>query len=133
MIVAVTGGTGFIGLHLVKLLSSRGYRVRILARPESRIDLIESNNLEVYAGDIRDPHSIKDFIQGADIVFHTAADYRLWCENTNDIFETNVFGTENILRAAINSKVGKVVYTSTVGCLGIPKDKTIGNEEKKKR
>lgn len=128
-IAAVTGGTGFVGSHLVRMLCARGETVRVLARPSSRLDMLDGLPMEVIEGDLRSVETLMPLVNGADVLYHVAADYRLWSPNPDDLYRSNVDGTENILSAALASSVPKVVYTSTVGCLGIPKDGTPGDEE----
>src|SRR5262249_19669292 len=78
-------------------------------------------------GDLRDPDSLARAAAGCGLVFHVAADYRLWSKNPNELYDSNVGGTRNMLEAARSAGVGRVVYTSTVGCIGIPAN-GIGDE-----
>jgi len=121
----VTGATGFIGWHVARKLLVRGDRVRALVRPSSKIRELET---ETVTGDLRDPESLERAVSGCGLVFHIAADYRLWARNSGDLFRSNVDGTRNILEAARRAGVDRVVYTSTVGCIGIPADRP-GDEE----
>jgi dihydroflavonol-4-reductase len=127
-VAAVTGGTGFVGGHLARALCERGVRVRILARPESRLDLLDDIQVEVVTGDLRKPETLGPFLDGADTLYHVAADYRLWAADPRDLYRSNVDGTKNILQAAEKAGTPRIVYTSTVGCLGIPSDGTPGDE-----
>lgn len=127
-IAAVTGGTGFVGSHLVRLLVERGERVRVLARPSSRLDVLEGLPVDIVRGDVRDPGSLTHLMDGVSVLYHAAADYRLWSLNPNELYESNVGGTEAVLAAAKSAGVPRIVYTSTVGCLGIPRDGTPGDE-----
>jgi dihydroflavonol-4-reductase len=113
----VTGATGFIGWHVAKKLLERGHRVRALVRPPSTIREIEVDTIE---GDLRDPRSLERAVAGCGLVFHIAADYRLWAKDPSDLYRSNVDGTRNLLQAARNAGVERVVYTSTVGCIGMP-------------
>ena len=113
----VTGATGFIGWHVARKLLARGDRVRALVRPSSRIRELET---ETVTGDLRDPESLGRAVSGCGVVFHVAADYRLWARDAGELFRSNVDGTSNILKAAQRAGVDRVVYTSTVGCIGIP-------------
>lgn len=121
----ITGATGFIGWHVARKLLARGDRVRALVRPSSRIRELET---ETVTGDLRDPESLKRAVSGCGLVFHVAADYRLWAKDTGELFRSNVEGTRNILSAAQRAGVERVVYTSTVGCIGIPPGRP-GTEE----
>ena len=112
----VTGVTGFLGWHVARLLLERGYRVRALCRPTSRLRELEA---EAVTGDLRDPGSLHAATRGCQIVFHVAADYRLWAKQPGEIYDSNVTGTGNVLDAAERAGVERVVYTSTVGCIGM--------------
>jgi dihydroflavonol-4-reductase len=118
--VLVTGATGFVGWHVAQRLLERGCRVRALVRPSSRLREIEA---EPVTGDLRDPESLKRAVDGCGLVFHVAADYRLWTKEPREMYRSNVDGTRNLLEAARAAGVERVVYTSTVGCIGFPKDK----------
>jgi dihydroflavonol-4-reductase len=118
----VTGATGFVGSHVVQQLLLRGDRIRILARNSSRKTNVESFGCEIAIGDLRDPVSLLRCVQGCNRVYHVAADYRLWARNPQDIYDNNVGGTRNLLSACCEAGVEKVVYTSTVGTIGLRKD-----------
>ncbi len=113
----VTGASGFIGWHVARLLLERGHSVRALARPNSKIEGLE---VERIAGDLRDADSLRRAVAGCGLVFHVAADYRLWAPNPNELYQSNVDGTRNLLDAARAAGVERFVYTSTVGCIGVP-------------
>jgi dihydroflavonol-4-reductase len=115
--VLVTGASGFLGWHVARLLTERGYRVRALVRPASRVHDLD---VESVTGDLRDPDSLARAAAGCGLVFHVAADYRLWARNPAELYQSNVEGTRNLLAVARNAGVERVVYTSTVGCIGIP-------------
>jgi dihydroflavonol-4-reductase len=122
----VTGGTGFIGRAVVVELLAAGREVRVLARhPEALADL----KVEVARGDLRDPVSLASAVRGCDRVFHVAADYRLWVPDPEAMYAANVQGTSDLMTAAAEAGVARVVYTSTVGALGNPGDGTPGSEE----
>ena len=125
----VTGGTGFVGCHLVRSLLARGARVRCLVRPSSRLDNLDGLDVELARGDLRRRESLDAAVEGCDAVFHCAADYRLYARRPAELYATNVEGTENVLAAAAAAGVERVVYTSTVGALallpgGRPADET---------
>jgi dihydroflavonol-4-reductase len=113
----VTGASGFLGWHVAGLLVERGQRVRALLRPSSKICGLE---VESVTGDLRDPASVERATAGCGLVFHVAADYRLWAADESELYRSNVDGTRNVLQAARNAGVDHVVYTSTVGCIGVP-------------
>lgn len=122
MDVLVTGGTGFVGANLVRALLVDGHRVRVLARPQSDRRALTGCPVELVAGDLLEPESLRGAMAGCRVVFHVAADYRLWAPDPSVLYRTNVDGTRNVLDAALRAEVERVVYTSTVGTLGIPKD-----------
>ena len=124
----VTGGTGFVGAHVVRKLVERGDRVIALVRPTSNLTLLDGLPVETVTGDLRDPNSLSGPFKGIDELYHVAADYRLWSRDPKQLYASNVEGTRNVLEAALVQGVPRVVYTSTVGCLGIPKDGTPGDE-----
>ncbi|MBV9676550.1 MAG: NAD-dependent epimerase/dehydratase family protein [Acidobacteriaceae bacterium] len=121
----VTGASGFLGWHVASVLLQRGYRVRVLCRPASAVREL---NVERVTGDLRDKDSLNRAVEGCQVVFHVAADYRLWSRNPQELYASNVEGTRNVLDAAERAGVERVIYTSTVGCIGMPPDHE-GNEE----
>jgi dihydroflavonol-4-reductase len=121
----VTGASGFLGWHVARLLVERGHRVRALVRPSSKIRELEVERVD---GDLRDPASIERAVAGCGLVFHVAADYRLWAADETELYRSNVDGTRNVLQAARHAGVERVVYTSTVGCIGVPQGGE-GNED----
>jgi dihydroflavonol-4-reductase len=84
-------------------------------------------DVETVTGDLRDPGSLARAVQGCALVFHVAADYRLWARHPEELYRSNVDGTRHLLEAARNAGAERVVYTSTVGAIGIPHD-GIGDE-----
>ena len=116
----VTGASGFLGWHVAKLLTEQGHRVRVLCRPTSQIRELD---VERFTGDLRDADSLARAVEGCERVYHVAADYRLWSKNPTDLYEANVEGTRNLLDAALRAGVERIVYTSTVGCIGMPPGK----------
>ena len=120
----VTGASGFIGWHVARSLVQAGHPVRALVRPGSQVQEIE---VELVRGDLRDAGSLQRAVAGCGLVFHVAADYRLWAKHPQELYESNVGGTRNLLEAAREAGVERVVYTSTVGCIGMPRN-GIGDE-----
>jgi dihydroflavonol-4-reductase len=118
----VTGATGFIGSHVALHLLRRGWSVRALRRAASPSPGIGKLEVEWCLGDIRNVDQIQSAMAGCEAVFHVAADYRLWAKDPREIYETNVTGTVNVLRAALRNRVERVVYTSSVGALGLRTD-----------
>jgi dihydroflavonol-4-reductase len=125
----VTGGTGFVGTHVVRALVARGSSVRCLARPASRRVNLEGLDVEIVEGDLTDPASLARAMRGVSTLYHVAADYRLWTRDPSELHRANVGGTENVLRAASEAGVSKVVYTSSVAALGLTEDGSAGNEQ----
>ena len=113
----VTGASGFVGWHVARLLLERGHRVRALVRSQSHVPELE---VERVTGDLRDPATLAAAVAGCGVVYHVAADYRLWSKNPKEMYRSNVDGTRNMLRAAQAAGAERVVYTSTVGCIGMP-------------
>jgi dihydroflavonol-4-reductase len=125
----VTGGTGFIGANVVRALLERGVEVCALVRPRSDTRNLDSLDVELVAGDLRDRGSVEAALEGCDTVYHVAAMYTLWARHPREIYDSNVTGTVNILEAAEQAGVRKIVYTSSVATIGLPKDGTPGTEE----
>src|SRR6185503_11058391 len=120
----VTGASGFIGWHVARMLAERGHKVRALVRSSSRLRELDA---EPVTGDLRDPVSLDRAVTGVGVVFHVAADYRLWARDPGELYRSNVDGTRNLLDAARRHGVERFVYTSTVGCIGVPQD-GVGDE-----
>jgi dihydroflavonol-4-reductase len=124
----VTGGTGFVGANVVRALLKRGAEVRALVRPRSDTRNLDSLEVELVAGDLRDRSSLEAALEGCDTVYHVAAMYTLWVRNPREIYDSNVTGTVNLLEAAGQAGVQKIVYTSSVATIGLPPDGTPGSE-----
>src|SRR3954469_8441151 len=121
----VTGASGFLGWHVARVLIERGHSVRALVRPGSRVDTLD---VQTVTGDLRDRQSLDRAVAGCGLVFHVAADYRLWSKNPDDLYKSNVDGTRNLLEASEHAGVERIVYTSTVGCIGMANGK-LGDED----
>jgi len=113
--VLVTGASGFVGWHVARLLSERGFAVRAMTRG---INPVPELNVEVVKADLTDRASLEKAVDGCSAVFHVAADYRLWAKDPRELYASNVDGTRALLEAARAARVERVVYTSTVGCIG---------------
>ena len=124
----VTGGTGFLGAHVVRALLARGREVRCLVRAGTPRDNLDGLPVEIVTGDLNDPASLGRACSGADIVYHVAADYRLYAPDPREIYRTNVDGTRALLRAAEVAGVTRFVHTSSVGALGLSPDGSPANE-----
>jgi dihydroflavonol-4-reductase len=114
----VTGASGFLGWHVVQVLRQRGIPVRAMVRKPEAVTGLDA---ELVQGDLRDIASVRRAVSGCGLVFHVAADYRLWVRDPAEMFRSNVDGTRNVLEAAREAGVERVVYTSTVGCIGFVK------------
>ena len=115
----VTGATGFLGWHVVQVLNQRGVPVRALVR---RPEAARALDAELVVGDLRDAESVERAMAGCGVAFHVAADYQLWVRDSREMFRSNVDGTRNVLEAASRAGVERIVYTSTVGCIGFIKN-----------
>jgi len=124
----VTGGTGFVGRAVVEALLAQGREVRVLARRPQH-PALQGLAVEVVKGNLIDPDSLRQALQGCSRLFHVAADYRLWVPDPATMYAINVTGTRSLLQAALEAGLERVVYTSTVGALGNPGDGTSGTED----
>jgi dihydroflavonol-4-reductase len=120
----VTGASGFIGGHVLRVLLEQGHAVRAMVRKQNRISHPE---VELVTGDLRDASSLERAVAGCRLVFHVAADYRLWVKNPQEMFESNVQGTRSLINVSRRAGVERFVYTSTVGCVNVPKN-GVGDE-----
>jgi dihydroflavonol-4-reductase len=119
MSTLVTGAAGFLGSHVTRQLVARGDDVRVLLRASSTNRAIADLPLEYVTGDLRDPASLERAMKGVKRVFHVAADYRLWAKRKQDIYDSNVGGTKNLLEAAKRAGVEQLIYTSTVATIAV--------------
>jgi dihydroflavonol-4-reductase len=118
MLAFVTGATGFLGSHVARVLSEKGARLRLLVRPTSDLRNVDGLNADRVVGDLRDAGSIEKALSGCEVVFHVAADYRLWVRDPEEMYRSNVEGTRSLLEAARKQGVRRVVYTSSVATMG---------------
>jgi len=114
----VTGATGFVGSHVATVLAEQGADLRLLVRTGSDPKNIQGLNADRVIGDLCEPESIDRAMAGCDVVFHVAADYRLWVRDPAQMYRANVEGTQTILQAARKNRVRRVVYTSSVATMG---------------
>ncbi|HSS45886.1 MAG TPA: hopanoid-associated sugar epimerase [Burkholderiales bacterium] len=124
----VTGASGFVGSALARRLVAAGHRVKVLLRPTSDHRNIEELPVEIAQGDLTDKASLERALEGCDSLFHAAADYRLWTRNPDALYQSNVSGTLNIMRVALETGVKRIVYTSSVATLGLNADGTPADE-----
>jgi dihydroflavonol-4-reductase len=118
----VTGASGFIGANLVRELCARGHEVKALVRPGAHRRALDGAACQAIQGDITNPEGLESAISGCDWCFHVAASYHLWLRDYRPMYQANVEGTRNVLQAAANAGCSRIVYTSTVGCIGLPKE-----------
>jgi dihydroflavonol-4-reductase len=116
----VTGATGFLGSHVARVLAEQGAGLRLLVRPSSDLRNLGGLNADRVVGDLRDAASIEKALAGCEVVFHVAADYRLWVRgrDISEMYRSNVEGTRCLLEAAGRQGVRRVVYTSSVATMG---------------
>jgi dihydroflavonol-4-reductase len=126
--VFITGATGFLGSHVARVLSQHGAELRVLARPSSRTGNLDGLNAERISGDLRDQESLRKGMGGCELVFHVAADYRLWARDPQEIYRSNVDGTRNLLQAARAAGVRRVVHTSSVATIGFAGNGRVADE-----
>ena len=115
----VTGGSGFLGSHLVEALVARGEKVRVLIRPTSKIDHLKNLKVELIHGDLNNIQSLRKAIQNIDRVYHCAALATDW--GTWETFRsTNVTCVHNLLEVALEVGVSKFIHVSTTDVYGHP-------------
>ena len=117
----VTGASGFIGANLVQELLARKHVVRALLRPGSDLRGLRGAEFERVEGDLSDEAKLQAAMRGCDWCFHVAASYHLWLRDYRPMYAANVEGTRNVIQAAAAAGCLRIVYTSTVGCVGLPK------------
>jgi dihydroflavonol-4-reductase len=125
----VTGAAGFVGSAVLRRLIARGIETRALVRPISDRRNLAGLDCEIVTGDLTDPTSLKAAARGCDALFHVAADYRLWVPDPAPLYRANVEGTRNLMLAAIEAGVARIVYTSSVATLGLHENGSPADEE----
>ncbi|MFQ5533633.1 MAG: hopanoid-associated sugar epimerase [Sphingomonadales bacterium] len=118
----VTGATGFVGSAVMRRLIEAGHDVRVIARAASNRENLQGHPVEIMTGDVTERASLDAALKGVDALFHVAADYRLWVPDPERMYAINVDGTRNIMLAAGEAGVGRIVYTSSVATLGLRAD-----------
>jgi dihydroflavonol-4-reductase len=117
----VTGASGFIGANLVHELNARGHAVKALLRPNADVRGLAGAEFERVPGDVSDRTALTKAMSGCDWCFHVAASYHLWLSDYAPMYAANVEGTRNVVEAAAQASCSRIVYTSTVGCIGLPR------------
>jgi dihydroflavonol-4-reductase len=125
----ITGATGFLGTHVARVLAEQGAGLRLLVRPTSNLKNLEGLHAETATGDLRDAASLEKAMSGCEVVFHVAADYRLWVQDPAEMYRSNVEGTRAVLEAARKNGVRCVVYTSSVATIGFTGNGHLADEE----
>jgi dihydroflavonol-4-reductase len=125
----VTGASGFVGAALARTLLAAGWQVRVLVRAGSDRRNLRTLTVQSAIGDLTDTASLERAVEDCDAVFHAAADYRLWVPDPQSMYQANVEGTRNLLEAAWRAGVKRIVYTSSVACIGLPADGSVGTED----
>lgn len=115
----ITGGTGFLGAHLVESLRNRQWRVVALHRPDSDTARLKALGAELRPGDLDDKAALAQAIPaGTDAVFHAAAKVSFWSGDRKSMHQANVLGTRNLVEACMARGVGKFIHTSSVAVYG---------------
>jgi dihydroflavonol-4-reductase len=126
----VTGPTGLVGNNLIRRLQSQKRRVRLLVRKTSKVSLFDDlTDLQFAEGDITDPDSLRAACNGVENVYHLAANVTVSRHMTEAIWRTNVTGTQNMIWAAREAGVRRLIYCSTVDALGLPEGAEPATEE----
>ena len=129
MRACVTGGSGFVGAHVVRALLCQGAEVRALVRPNSDMRNLEGLPVEIARGDLRDADGLRDAVSGCDELYHVAAFYSTRPEDSPLMYRINVGGAKSLLQAALEAGVRRVVHTSTIGTIGRAADGAPPTEE----
>ncbi len=125
----ITGANGFVGSAVMRHCLDAGQEVRVMVRPGSDRKNLEGLDVEIIEGDLQDKVSLEIAVKNCNAVFHVAADYRLWIPDPDNMYQTNVKGTRDLMLASAEAGVDKIVYTSSVAVLGINSDGTPATEE----
>ncbi len=124
----VTGATGFVGSAVARALAARGHSLRLLVRPNGDRRNLEGVTAELFEGDLLQPGCFGKALKGCGALFHVAADYRLWVPDPAAMMRANVEGTRQLMLAAQQAGVGRIVYCSSVAALGLVGDGTVADE-----
>ena len=125
----ITGANGFVGSAVMRELLAAGHEIRVLVRPQSDRRNLAGLPVEIVEGNLRDRASLRRAVTGCDNLFHVAADYRLWVPEPDIMYDTNVRGTQELIMAAADAGMQRIVYTSSVATLGLPQDGAPATED----
>ena len=125
----VTGGTGFVGSAVIRRLLADGHEVRALVRPGANTRMLEGLPVERVSGGLGDAPALEKAMSGCGWVFHVAALYAYWGYTWDEFHQSNVEGTRRVLEAATRAGAQRIVHTSSIASLGIPRDGAPGTEE----
>jgi len=131
MKIFVTGATGYIGNNLAKRLAAEGHTIYALCRSAEKASLLAHDNIKICDGDITDIKSVRTAMSGCEQVYHLAAYARVWAKDTSQYYLLNVEGTKNVLDAARELGIEKIVVTSTAGVLGPSGDRPVKEDDER--
>jgi dihydroflavonol-4-reductase len=129
--ILVTGGAGFIGSHLVRLLVERGETVRVLDLPRAPVAHLPLNRIELVRGDIRDKNAVRHAVQGCREVYHLAGNPNLWVQRRGEFRQVNYLGAVHVIDAALTAGVRRVLHTSTESILTLARQTGAITEEQR--
>lgn len=129
MTVLLTGATGHVGANLLRCLLDRRERVRVIVRPASGVDAISGLDVEIVEADVRDSPAVRAAMTGCSHVYHCAAKVQTVRGRDRELFEVNVLGTRNVLAAAKQAGVTRVVVTGSLGAVGHPEGRPCTEED----
>ena len=125
----VTGATGFVGAAVARAVAAIGADVRVLVRQDSDLGNLDGLTVEHVHGDLRNPDSLRHALAGCQQLYHVAAHYALWARDPSIFYDINVTGTRLLMEAARDAGVQRIVYTSTIGAIGLPEGGGLGTEQ----
>jgi len=124
----ITGAGGFVGSAVIRQLIKTDHEVRALVRAGSDRRNLSGLPVELFEGDLIDTSSLRQAVSGCEILYHVAADYRLWIPDPETMYRINVDGTRNLMRCAAEAGINRIVYTSSVAALGLSADGSAADE-----
>jgi dihydroflavonol-4-reductase len=125
----ITGGTGFVGSAVIRKLLAEGHAIRALVRPGTNTRMLDGLPIECVSGDLSSVSALQEAMTGCEWVFHVAALYAYWGYTWDEFYQSNVEGTRRVLETAAKTNVKRIIHTSSIAALGIPRDGTPGTED----